>query len=153
MHRWHAALTAFLLTLLTAAVAQAEVYRWVGEEGTVHYSGQPGGDGNQAERVDMPEVNTADGVDVSAAEPGSSSTAAGGGEVVLYSASWCGYCDKARAYFKRNDIPFTEYDVEDSRKGRRDYAQMDTNSVPVILIGDKRMVGFSADRFERLYDR
>ncbi|WP_198147347.1 glutaredoxin family protein [Gilvimarinus polysaccharolyticus] len=31
--------------------------------------------------------------------------------VVMY-ASWCGYCKKARRYFRANNIPFTEYDIE-----------------------------------------
>jgi len=134
-------------------VAQAEVYRWVDDEGTVHYSGQPREDGGRTERVEIREVNSADSLEVDAAELDGSSAAAGSAEVTMYSASWCGYCDKVRAYFERNDIPFTEYDVEDSRKGRRDHARMETDSVPVILVGDKRMVGFSPERLDHLYER
>lgn len=152
MHPWPAPLAVVLLVLLTGSVAQGEVYRWVDDKGTVHYSDEPRENRGRAERVEIRELNSADSVDVSDIESGASSTGEGSAEVTMYSASWCGYCDKARAYFERNDIPFTEYDVEDSRKGRRDHEQMDTDSVPVILVGDKRMVGFSAERFERVYD-
>ncbi len=146
------ALATLLLAVLVAPLAQAEVYRWVDEDGTVHYSDEPHEGGDKAEQVDVPEVNSAESVDVSTAAATGASADNGGGEVIMYSASWCGYCDKARAYFERNGIPFTEYDVEDSDKGRKDHAQMGTDSVPVILIGDKRMVGFSVERFERLYE-
>ncbi|PSQ91483.1 MAG: glutaredoxin family protein [Proteobacteria bacterium SW_6_67_9] len=150
MQRRRLTLAAAFVAVVIAPLAQGEVYRWVDDDGTVHFSDEPPLQDGEAERVELPEINTAESVDVDAV--GETAAAGGGaGEVIMYSASWCGYCDKARAYFQANDIPFTEYDVEDSRKGRQDYADMDTDSVPVILIDDKRMVGFSAERFDRLY--
>lgn len=146
------AIASFLLTLLVGGGAHAEVYRWVDEDGTVHYSDEPREGGQEAEQVDIPEVNSAESVDVSTLESRDASDSSGDAEVIMYSASWCGYCDKAGTYFERNGIPFTEYDVEDSEKGRTDHAEMSTDSVPVILVGDQRMIGFSVERFERLYE-
>lgn len=83
---------------------------------------------------------------------GTRDQATASGRAILYSTSWCGYCKKARRYFKANNIPFTEYDVENSRKGRRDYKTMGGTSVPIILVGDKRLNGFSPAVFEQLYD-
>lgn len=138
--------TTILIAALSAlAPAHAEVYRWVDDSGTVHFSDEPRG-GGEAERIELRDVNTAKSVDV---EPSDGPPAAE--EVVFYSATWCGYCDRARAYFQRNDIPFVEYDVEESRRGRRYLAGLETNSVPVIVVGDRRMIGFSVERFERLY--
>lgn len=146
------AIAALAIAVLAAGVAHGEVYRWVDEDGTVHYSDEPHEGDDEAEQVDIPEVNSAESVDVTTSSSGGASTSATANEVIMYSTTWCPYCDKARTYFERNNIPFTEYDVEESKKGRRDHARMETDSVPVILVGDKRMIGFSIERFERLYD-
>jgi glutaredoxin len=69
----------------------------------------------------------------------------------MYSTVRCGYCRKARAYFKANGIAFTDYDVETSDKGRQDYRRMGARGVPVILVGDQRMMGFSESAFASLY--
>lgn len=72
-------------------------------------------------------------------------------DVVLYSAAWCGYCRQARNYFTDQRIPFAEYDVETSAKGRDDYARLGAHGVPVIVIGRQRMNGFSAAAFQQIY--
>jgi glutaredoxin len=48
-----------------------------------------------------------------------------------------------------NNIRFTEYDVEKNSRGKRDFERLRGVSVPVILIGDSRMDGFSEQRFEQ----
>ena len=69
----------------------------------------------------------------------------------MYSTTWCGYCKQARNYFQQNNIAFAEYDVEKSDKGKRDYKKMNGRGVPIILVGDKRMNGFSPGAFEKIY--
>jgi glutaredoxin len=71
--------------------------------------------------------------------------------VTLYSASWCGVCDRARKHMQQRGVVFVEYDIETSERGRRDYARLDAHGVPVILIGRQRMNGFAPDRFDALY--
>ena len=71
--------------------------------------------------------------------------------VVMYSAVWCGVCKRARQFFNVNKIPFSEYDVETSAKGKKDFARLKGRGVPVILIGKKRMNGFDKVRFKQLY--
>lgn len=135
-----------MIALFVSSAVSAEVYRWVDENGTVHFSDSPNRKGD-SEQVQIREVNSAKSVAVDRVDRAAEHEK----DVVMYSASWCGYCDQARAYFRRNNIPFEEYDVETSAKGRRDYAEMGGNGVPVILIGDRRMVGFSAERFAAIY--
>ena len=72
-------------------------------------------------------------------------------QVVMYSTTWCGVCKRAKGYFRERDIPYREYDVEKSAKGRRDYQRLKGRGVPIILVGDQRMNGFSRDRFESIY--
>jgi hypothetical protein len=43
------------------------------------------------------------------------------------------------------------YDVEKSRTGKRDYKALHGKAVPIIIVGDKRMNGFTASRFDKLY--
>ncbi|PUD99939.1 MAG: hypothetical protein C3L25_04075 [Candidatus Sedimenticola endophacoides] len=73
--------------------------------------------------------------------------------VVLYGAAWCGVCERAKRYFRARRIPFTEYDVEKSAKGRRDYRRLGGRGVPIILVGKRRMDGFSEEHFATLYRR
>ncbi len=72
-------------------------------------------------------------------------------KVVLYSAGWCGICKRARAYLRSHGIPFDEHDVETSAKGREDFVGLGGRGVPIILVGRRRMNGFSPDRFDQLY--
>ena len=71
----------------------------------------------------------------------------------MYGAEWCGVCKKAKRYFNANNIPFTEYDIDKSKKGRREYEKLGGGGVPLILVGTQRMSGFSASSFQRLYQK
>ncbi len=70
---------------------------------------------------------------------------------MIYSTSWCGYCKKAKQYFKKYKIKYTEYDIEKNRAARSRYKKMGATNVPLIIVGNKRMTGFSISRFEKLY--
>ncbi len=143
----------FLIACLifSATSANAEIFKWVDENGKTHFSNQKPRH-QQAEKLDVkinlqkkssqkaPPKHTRDTRPLTQAK-----------KVVMYSASWCGYCKQARNYFRDNHISFQEYDVETSDKGQRDYKQLKATGVPVILVGKKRMNGFSAEDFQRMY--
>jgi glutaredoxin len=63
-------------------------------------------------------------------------------EVVIYTATWCGVCQSAKKWMRSNSIAYTEYDVENDERGRRDFRDFNVNGVPVIVVGSQRMVGF-----------
>jgi glutaredoxin-like YruB-family protein len=69
----------------------------------------------------------------------------------MYSTAWCGYCKKARKYFTSKGIAFIEYDIEKNARAKRDYDALGGKGVPVILVGKKRMNGFSPQGFDRIY--
>jgi glutaredoxin len=71
--------------------------------------------------------------------------------VVMYSTSWCGYCKKARRYFKSKGIKFVERDIERSRLAKVAYDRLGGNGVPLIVVGNNKMSGFSVRKFDRLY--
>jgi len=136
--------------LLNPGPSNAGIYKWVDSDGNVHFSDKPPAEA-QASEVKV-KINTYTSPRITASPfSGQPDEPIGSGEVILYSTSWCGYCKKARRYFQANNIAFTEYDVETSAKGRRDYAAMGGGGVPIILVGNKRLNGFSIAAFERLY--
>jgi glutaredoxin len=137
-----------LALLLPAADLPAEIYKWVDEHGQVHYSDQKPDDRPVTEIT--PDTRSYAGISYGTVEIDTPEAAPRKERVVMLSASWCGTCKKAKSYFRRNGIPFREYDIETSRTGKRLYEQLDARGVPVILVGRKRMNGFSEAGFERL---
>lgn len=146
----------YLLVLMTAACpAQAEIYKWVDADGTVHYTDTPpeGHEQNLAitgsiSSYASPEIVTTEGSETA---PDKKSKPAGNRRVVMYSASWCGVCRTAKKYFAEKKIPFTEYDIDNNPKAKADFDRMGGRGVPVILVGKRRMNGFSPGGFEKLY--
>lgn len=134
--------------LLLPIVAQADIFRWVDAEGNVQFGDRPP-PSSAAKRVEV-EINSYESVSVEPFEAFTSG-AARGKTVVLYSTSWCGVCKRARQFLSQRKIPFQEYDVEKSRKGKKDYAELKGRGIPILLVGGQRMNGFSVSRFERLY--
>lgn len=70
--------------------------------------------------------------------------------VRLYSATWCGYCKQARAYLDGRHIPYEDLDVENTERGRQQFAQLGGKGVPIILVGRQRMDGYERDELVRM---
>jgi len=64
-------------------------------------------------------------------------------QVVLLATSWCEYCEKARQLLRKNNVKFTEFDVEKSAEGRRLMEATHSQGVPVILIENRKYTGFN----------
>ena len=143
MHDNKIVLMTGLLLYLMAGMASAEIYKWVDDQGKRHFSDKKPVV-EQAETVRL-KVNTYSSVSVS------KSIADVGKQVIMYSTSWCGYCKKARQYFSDHQIRYTDYDIENNPTARQAYNKLDAKGVPVILVGSRRMNGFSASGFEQIY--
>lgn len=138
-----------VLMLVSFSAIAAEIHQWKDKEGNVHFGDRPPEHLNSSTVELRPNIYQSSG---SALEQDTADQATAPA-VTLYSTAWCGYCTKARNYFRRQNIPFREYDVEKSRKGQRDYARFGAAGVPVILVGDRRLQGFSVAAFESAYKR
>jgi glutaredoxin 3 len=65
-------------------------------------------------------------------------------EVVMYSTTWCPYCERARALLQRKSVAYREIKLDE------DPAERDTmlalsggrRTVPQIFIGDRHVGGF-----------
>jgi glutaredoxin len=150
--------------VVPAEVSAGEIYKWVDERGRVRFSDTaPKADTQvEAEKVIIrPDINTIKGADVSVSDylqtvqekrqEAEKLAAERQKPVVMYSTAWCGVCKRARQYFVANNIPFSEYDIEKSERGRKDYANLNGRGVPIIMVGKKRMNGFSSARFKQMY--
>ena len=71
-------------------------------------------------------------------------------EVVFYSASWCGYCNAAREFFKDNGIRFTEHDIESSAEGAEGYKNLGGGGIPIIMVGDETIRGFNESGLRKI---
>lgn len=64
-------------------------------------------------------------------------------QVVMFSTSWCGYCQKAREFFARHDIAYAEYDIEKSKGAGRQFRKLRGRGVPLILVGTEQIRGWN----------
>ena len=68
--------------------------------------------------------------------------------VIMYSASWCGVCTKARSFMTKEGIAFVEKDVDKDKAAAKELAEKSRRSgtkvggVPVFDIGGKIVAGF-----------
>jgi len=142
MSKWY--LQALLLFFLLSNAAAQGVYRWVDENGVTHFGDSPRSP--QAEVIEVKELSktgspsSAENVSETPLAPAEEKKQP---EIIMYSTQWCGFCKKARNYFKQYDIQFTEYDVEKSTKGKRDYEKMKVKSVPQFVVDGKKIRVFS----------
>ena len=73
-----------------------------------------------------------------------SDVAADAVDVLMLSASWCGYCARARQMFVEDGINYCEYDIEQTEKGAKLYARSGARGVPIIYVGEEVFVGFNS---------
>jgi glutaredoxin 3 len=63
-------------------------------------------------------------------------------KVVMYTASWCGYCARARRLLQSKGAQIEEIDVEDRPEARAEMmARSGRRTVPQIFIGETHVGG------------
>ncbi len=145
---------------LAAAPAAAQtLYKSIGPDGAVVYSDRPppGGRVEKTMKFDnlpasaLPAATTAHLEQQLKNLRASSAAAAPAGDVVLYSAQWCGYCKKAKAWLAENRVAYREVDI-DTPDGMASFAQAGGGKgVPLLLAGGERVQGFSTGAYGRLF--
>ena len=141
----------FLVFMMISPVTQGDLYKWVDKNGKVHYGDSP--PENVKLKTITGKVSSYSGVSVEpfVFDPNIISKRKKSKTVIMYSTSWCKYCKKAARHFRQKKIPFKEYDIEKSATAARQYKKLKGRGVPLILIGNQRMQGFSARSFDRIY--
>lgn len=155
-------ITAVFFTLGTA---QGGLYRWVDENGMVHFDetrpdnadsatkveplprhgpGTPGveGSGTEADKSHG-SMRTEP---YSGLEPGKTHE----GEVELFVTSWCLYCKMAADFLRAKKVPFTSYDIERDKEAAFRKMQLDPSpGVPLAIINGFLIRGFSVEAYEK----
>ncbi len=145
-----------LLVLLTTSCcfvvtnSHADVYRWVDKNGKVHYSDKPN---HKAEQLQLQPISSIATPVVELNPDAKIIQSSRQQKVVMYSTAWCGVCRKARDFMRANKIRFVEYDIEKSASAKRAYDKHKAKGVPLILVGDSKMNGFSATKLMAMLER
>ena len=150
-----AAATMLALAVLMSLAGAQTLYKSVGADGKVVYSDKPptGVGMDKALKLDNLPVSVVPGAEPRAAPQGPAPTApaaAPRGDVVLYMATWCGYCKAAKAYLAQKNIAYRELDV-DTPAGKAAFAQIGGRGVPVLLTNGQRLSGFSAQSYDAVF--
>lgn len=71
--------------------------------------------------------------------------------VTIYSTPTCHFCHLAKDFFTENNVPFTDHNVATDLERRREMVEKTGQlGVPVIMIGDKTIVGFDEGMIREL---
>ncbi len=150
------------LAVLAAAPSVAQtLYKSIGPDGRVVYSDRPPTDGKVQKTMTfenlpsstLPATTTAYLEQQLQTLRKSSVTSAPTSGVVLYSADWCGYCKKAKAYLAGKGIGYREIDI-DTPDGMESFAQAGGGKgVPLLVADGQRVQGFSPSAYDALFAR
>ena len=130
----------FSLAALTASshLAAQQLYKSIGADGKVTYSDTPpprSAKNVTTKILDGPEVATA-------TLPYELAQAVQKNPVTLYTTSACAACDSARSFLSNRGVPFAEKTVTTAEDNVRLKRAGGTNSLPFVLIGRSKQVGF-----------
>ena len=147
----------FCVTFIAATALDAQtVYKSIGPDGKVVYSDSPPVDGKNARKMKFDNLPAsplpaAARASVEQLKRSTSTAVPATTAVVLYSASWCGYCKAAKAYLGARGIAYREIDV-DTESGQAAFAQAGGGSgVPLLVAGGQRVQGFSQAAYDALF--
>jgi glutaredoxin len=74
---------------------------------------------------------------------------AGPPKVELFVTRGCPYCSKAKAYFDAKGVPYTAFDIENDPVANMRYQKYGVRGVPLVIIGDIVIPGFSTAEFDK----
>ena len=139
------------LACFTSSPALGEMYKWTDERGVVHFSDTAPPKSGDVEIVKPSQREPMiKGQPERPLDEGGTAYAAPGRapRVELYVTSWCPHCRRARDFLRQNRIAFVEYDIEqDAAAASRRKQIGDGTGVPVAIIGDKVISGFSPESY------
>lgn len=151
----------FVLFLIPAVASGQTLYKSVGPDGRISYSDTPPAGAKVQKTMSysplsaspVPESVRRDRQELEASlQRRSLETATGSEGIRLFTATWCGYCTKAKAYLGQRGIAYQEYDI-DTPAGKQAFAQAGTGAgIPLLLWKEKRQQGFSKAGYDALFE-
>ncbi len=157
-----------LFLTLSIGISSAEIYKWVDENGVTHFSDAPTREMPDSTEVENDDIQSS--TEVSAdSQPAPENSAQGtldpgffdflkdseeeevaskAPAVEIYETDWCGYCKKAKNFFRARGIKFTTYDIDkDPQAARRMMSMTDRRAVPFVVINGKPIQGYSEQAY------
>ena len=130
------------ISLLLAWPASAQLYRWVDEQGQVHYSDQPPPTNiKKTQRIKTPASHAG-------AETGRVKAA-----VVLYSAACGATCDQAAEFLSKRGVAFTLKSADKDPAAAEDLKKRTGDlGVPVLMVGDSMQRGYSPSVWDKMLE-
>jgi glutaredoxin len=149
-----------IIIFLFQGISFADYYKWEDEDGALHVTDYPppkesakNTKVHQFEPEPVKDTPVANQTKPESSKPTSladESKKNTKNEVILYSTSWCPYCQKARDYFNSRNISFTDYDIEKDPAAAERKRQLDTGSgVPFAIINGEKIHGYSAEAYDK----
>jgi glutaredoxin len=135
-------LAIFMLALMVATPALADVYRWTDAQGRVHYSDQPPPRNiKQLKRINTP------------AAPEDDTSAATRPPVVLFSGDCGATCTQAADYLRQRGVPFTLKNASSDQKVAEELKQRTgALQVPVLFVGESMQSGYSPTIWNKMLE-
>src|SRR5262245_51547654 len=150
----------FLCAVSASAPHGAQtLYKSVDSDGRVVYSDRPPAEGRIEKTITfenlpsspLPTSTTAYIDQLRSAGPLAPPAATATTGVVLYSAAWCGFCKRAKAYLAAKGISYREFDI-DSKEGLAAYARAGGGKgVPLLIAGGRRVQGFTPTAYDAFF--
>lgn len=73
-------------------------------------------------------------------------------KVKIYSSSTCRDCERVKEYLKERGIPFEEINVLKDKQARMEMEhRYGVHVTPVVIVGDRVMVGFNHPKLDKLF--
>ncbi len=142
----------------------ADMYKWVDQNGVIHFSDTPPTSGQKVKTIKTPNYQSP-GPSSDTAEPQRHTDPAQkraprdevpkkrnyDNSVQIFTTSWCKYCKRAVAFLRSHRVKFKQYDIEkDPNAARMMYALGGTGGVPFAIINGKQVRGFSANTYKQV---
>jgi glutaredoxin len=156
---------ALIISLLIAVVLQteasAQMYKWVDDKGRTHYSESPPPDQFKSLEIkgEIMEM-TSEVPDIEFYQPPPNIRKKPlprlrKGEVWMFSTPTCGFCVRAKDYFRLNKIAYKELDITKNEEYRHWFKAFGGRGVPFTVVGApgaaKTLSGFSEARFDNVF--
>jgi glutaredoxin len=146
---------------LALPVAAETLYKVIGADGKVSYTDRPPVDAKSSTTLTYAEVEPtplppsvlkyrADlqkGADLRMAQARTPS--ANTPSLILFSASWCGQCRRAKTYLNAKGLRYQEYDVDTPDGASKYFASGGGKGVPLLLADGRSLLGFSENYYNR----
>ena len=72
-------------------------------------------------------------------------------DVKVYSAPWCVWCNRTKAFLRENRIEFKDFNVEEDNNAMYEMMEKSGQSgIPVIDVNGEIIVGFDQERLSHL---